>query len=380
MSRDSSTEGEAADLGLDFFVKEEHRARKIKHLGQEAWHRELYGDIELPEFKYLDEFLAEDDQDEQHVIPGAWAKDTPILFSAQYKAGKTTVRDNVVKVLADGGKLFGRFDCDPYPEGRIVILDLELAPHMMRGWLRAHGILKTDRVVVVPMRGKGASLNLTVPEVRAKWAAQLKAWEAGVVFLDCLRPVLDSLKLSENTEAGRFLNAGFDPLLREAGGLQGMVIQHMGHNGERARGDSSMLGWGDSWKLLRQNDDPNSKRFFTGFGRFGEIEESELDFNTTTRELTFIGGSRKESAKEHNLWIIRGFVYKNPGCSQAQVIHAFRNKPDQTDYEPLSDKTVREAIKHGLATGQLDPGFSPKGAAMQLTVVGPVVDPYEHRS
>jgi hypothetical protein len=290
---DAPPEDEATLLQFD--IQKKAYDLKIADLGREAWHTEKYGTAELPEFTLLDEFLAEDDEDDQYVIPGLWAKDTPILFAAQYKAGKTTVRDNVIKVLADGGRLFGQFDTVPYPDGRIVVLDLELAPHMMRGWLRAHNVLKQDRVVVVPMRGRGASLNLTVPAVRAKWAEQLKRWEAGVVLLDCLRPTLDALGLNENTEAGRFLHGGFDPLLADAGGLQGMVIQHMGHGGERARGDSSMLGWGDTWRLLRQSqDDPSSKRFFTGYGRFGEIQESELDYNVTTRELTIGGGSRKE--------------------------------------------------------------------------------------
>jgi hypothetical protein len=246
---------------------------------------------------------------------------------------------------------------------------------MMRGWLRDHNILKQDRVVVVPMRGKGASLNLTVPEVRAKWAAQLKAWGASVLILDCLRPVLDSLGLNENTDAGRFLNAGFDPLLADCG-LQGMVIHHMGHSNERARGDSSMLGWGDSWRLLRESpDDPGSKRFFTGYGRFGEVAESELELNTTTRELTIVGGSRKESAKDHHLWVIKGYIREHPESSMSGVVKAFSK--DQQEYEPIGQRTVEDAIRYGMKKGELHPGYSPNGKAMKLTVTDPKASTFD---
>jgi hypothetical protein len=120
MSRDYGTGDEPPEdqeRGLDFFVKEKARDLKISELGRELWHKEKYGEVELPDFIQLDDFLAQDDEDEQYVIPGLWAKDTHILFAAQYKAGKTTVRDNVVKVLADGGLLFGQIDCEPYPPG-----------------------------------------------------------------------------------------------------------------------------------------------------------------------------------------------------------------------------------------------------------------------
>jgi hypothetical protein len=111
-------------------------------------------------------------------------------------------------------------------------------------------------------------------------------------------------------------------------------------------------------------------------GRLGGqrlVEESELEYNTTTRELTITGGSRKESAVEHNPWIIPGFIALNPGCSQQQVVDAFSKQ--QSVYEPISDKPARDAIRHGIKSGRLHPGMSPKGRAMQLTVIGPNVDP-----
>jgi hypothetical protein len=189
-----------------------------------------------------------------------------------------------------------------------------------------------------------------------------------VVILDCLRPVLDALGLSEDKDAGRFLNAGFDPLLREAGRPDGMVIHHMGHHGERARGDSSMLGWGDQWYMVRKNDDPASARYFKAYGRDINVPESELSYEVNTRHLAITGGgSRKESARGENLRIIHAYVREHPGGSQADVVRAFGK--DQKVYEPMSDKTVRDAIAYGIAKRVLNPGNSPNGQAMKLTAV-----------
>jgi hypothetical protein len=91
-------------------------------------------------------------------------------MAAQYKAGKTTLRDNAVKSLADGYDFLDRFPVNRLEEGTVVILDLELSEPMLQQWLRDQNIKNQDRVMVVPMRGRGASLNLMVPSVLNHWA------------------------------------------------------------------------------------------------------------------------------------------------------------------------------------------------------------------
>jgi hypothetical protein len=53
-----------------------------------------------------------------------------------------------------------------------VILDLELPENMLRRWMRDRGIRNQQQLVVVPMRGKAASLNIGLPAVRAKLGAE----------------------------------------------------------------------------------------------------------------------------------------------------------------------------------------------------------------
>jgi hypothetical protein len=71
----------------------------------------------------------------------------------------------------------------------------------------------------------------------------------------------------------------FDALLRDVGpddrAADGMVVHHMGHAGERSRGDSRILDWPDaSWKLVREDlDDPASPRYLSAFGRDVDVPE-----------------------------------------------------------------------------------------------------------
>src|SRR5439155_26660583 len=134
-----------------------------------------------------------------------------------------------------------------------------------------------DRVDVIALRGRAAAFNIVDPGVRTMWAETLKANDIGYVVLDCLRPILDALGLDESHDTGRFLYF-FDALLAEAGVLEALVLTHMGHGNERARGDSRLRDWPDvEWRLVREEEtDPSSTRFLTAFGRDVDVPESKL--------------------------------------------------------------------------------------------------------
>jgi hypothetical protein len=219
-----------------------------------------------------------------------------------------------------------------------VILDLELSETMMREWLKDQNIKTQERVVVVPMRGMGASLNLMLPAVRQQWASRLQQWNCQVLILDCLLPALDALGLSEDKDAGRFLNGGFDPLGVEAGVPNSMVIHHMGHTGDRARGDS---------------DDPASERFFSAYGRDIDVPEGTLEFNGATRHLSLKKGSKADAEAMANWQLIKPWIKANqPVPSQNAVVKAFKTgNPD--DHEPITERRVRKALRWGSRIGEL---------------------------
>ena len=146
------------------------------------------------------------------------------------------------------------------------------------------------------LRGRLNTFALTDTATRDAWATHLRRLRVSYLVLDCLRPVLDSLGLNEHNETGKFLVA-FDALLAEADIPEACVVHHIGHAGERARGDSRLRDWPDTeWKLLRENDSPDSPRYFCAYGRDVSLPERQLAFATAGRRLTIAGGTRTDAA------------------------------------------------------------------------------------
>ncbi|WP_157997664.1 AAA family ATPase [Mycobacteroides stephanolepidis] len=273
--------------------------------------------VPTPEPVGLDALLTEPDEDAAYRVGELWPTGGRVLLSAPYKAGKSTLVGNVIRALADGGPLLGRFDTTPV--GKVVLIDTELDRRTLRRWLRDQGIRNTAVVSVVSLRGAVSAFDILDPATRAEWAQRLAG--ADVVILDCLRPVIDALGLSEDKDAGKVLVA-FDALLAEVGADEGMVVTHMGHqNGparERARGDSRLMDWADSlWKIVRGGDDTDDdtarSSFFSALGRDVALPEGKLAFNSDTRHLTFEGGSRRDSVGREAVPELLAMVAAEPG-------------------------------------------------------------------
>ncbi|MCF7550491.1 AAA family ATPase [Pseudonocardia sp. WMMC193] len=249
----------------------------------------------VPPMVRLREFLDEDDDPVRYRIDQLQPVGARIMLSAQYKAGKTTLAGNYLRCLADGEPFLGRYEVAPV-DGTIALIDNELDSRTLRRWLRDQGVRNVERVALVSLRGRVSSFDIRDREVRAEWAERLRAMDAQVVLLDCLRPVLDALGLDEKSEAGKFL-VPFDELLATAGASEAALVHHMGHSGERSRGDSRLLDWPDAtWKLVREDaEDPSSPRFFSAYGRDVNVAESQLTYDSSTRRLLIGGGSRVQA-------------------------------------------------------------------------------------
>jgi hypothetical protein len=204
----------------------------------------------------------------------------------------------LIRSLVDGDPFLGRFTVNT-PAGRPVLIDDELSENMLRRWLRDQGIVNTDAVGdVVSLRGRVGAFNLLDDRRRGQWVQRLADQGCDYLILDCLRPVLDALGLDESHDAGKFLVA-FDALLIEAGIADACLVQHMGHVGERARGDSRLLDWPDAtWRIVRETDEPGSPSYFTAHGRDVDVREGRLSFDPETRRLTYTGGSRADAKTE----------------------------------------------------------------------------------
>ncbi|GGS88340.1 bifunctional DNA primase/polymerase [Nonomuraea spiralis] len=303
-----------------------HRIRVREEAARRA-RKARQGPIQRPRIVPLDEFLSIPDEPVAYRIDRLWPKGGRVVLSAQYKAGKTTIIGNLMRSLVDSQPFLDTFAVEPFA-GKVVLLDDELDETMVRRWLRDQGIQHTPAASVVSLRGRLSSFDLLDPETRSEWAADLRQAGATVVVLDCLAPILDSLGLSEDKEAGRFLVA-FDEMLKEAGVQEAVLVHHMGHTGERARGASRLRDWPDvEWRLVREkNDDgesePNAPRYFSAFGRDVDIAEGLLSFDPPTRRLTLAGGSRKDAKHRGVSAAIVEFLTLSPGVSGRQIEDAY---------------------------------------------------------
>jgi hypothetical protein len=314
-------------------------------------------EVILPPIKSLPALLAEPDTVTRYLLADVAPVDSRIILSAQYKAGKTTVVGNLIRSLVDGDPFLGRFPVNT--TARVVLVDDELSENMLRRWLREQGIAATTGVAdVVSLRGRVSTFDLLDDRCRQLWATRLADVGCEYLVLDCLRAVLDALGLDENRDAGRFLSA-FDALLADAGITDTLLVHHMGHGNERARGDSRLQDWPDAiWRVVRENDDPASSRYFTAFGRDVAVPEGRLGYDPATRRLTYAPGSRTDAKTEAALRAVVELLAgeRGEGLSGAAVERATAGDFPQ--------RVVRAALKRGAESGLLSVSRGPSNATL----------------
>lgn len=308
----ASTMRESVERAFEY--SRQRRQRQVRRMLDEEEKQEQR--LEAPGSVRLTDLLAEPDEDVEYRVDGLWPRHGRIVLAAQNKSGKTTLIGNLIRSLVDGDPFLDRYDVDQV--GRVVLIDNESSRAMIRRWLGDQGIINTEWVEVFPLRGHLSSFDLLDEAVRAEWAERIGP--ADVLVFDCLRPALDSLGLSEDKDAGRFLVA-LDELCAAAGIKELAVVHHMGHSNERSRGDSRIEDWPDAkWKLVKEDpDDPRSARYFSAFGRDVDQPEVQLAYSDFDRRLTVAGGTRREARAtrtEADVWL---FIRDNPGSTQTAV-------------------------------------------------------------
>lgn len=309
--------------------------------------------IEPPPVRNLDALLAEPDAPTAYVVDQLAPANGRVMLSAQYKAGKTTLVGNLIRSLADREPFLDRFEITR-PPNRIALIDTELDDSTLRRWLRDQNITNRAAVAdIVGLRGRVAALNLLDDRTRAQWATRLGDLGCDYLALDCLRPVLDALGLDEHRDAGQFLVA-FDALLTEAGISDAFMVQHMGHSGERARGDSRLQDWPDAtWRLVRENEEPHAPRFFSAYGRDVDIREGRLSYTTATRHLSYVAGSRKDSKAEAALpdviAVLAAVAQKNGEPLSGRKLEDAVNEASTHGRNEIRD-AIKLAIQHGHVT------------------------------
>jgi hypothetical protein len=357
---DGSPEMPGGTAELDDYFEREIRRRAIDMRLSEkarglagAWTASELGQT-APEPVGLKEFLAVPDEDAVYRITDLLPVGGRALLAAQQKAGKTSMVANLIRTLADGGSFLDAFPVEPVE--RLTLIDNELDERMLRRWLRDQGIVNTDRVQIISLKGKISTFDIQNDASRAQWATKLRGSQ--FIILDCLRPCLDALGLSEDKDAGKFLVA-WDALMLEAGADESVVVHHMGHSQERSRGDSRLQDWPDvNWKIVKdsQNADADPAeiasdgglRWFSAHGRDVNVAEGQLDWIPATRTIRYLAGGRAQKKARAGVDALIELLGKESnGLTTRKVYERM-----QLDYD-ISEYTARKAVKTAKSEGAI---------------------------
>jgi len=283
--------------------------------------RETLGEPKFTDRVWAHDMIARPKVTRHYRVDKLWPANGRIILAAQYKAGKTTLVGNLVRSLVDGTPFLSAFPVIPV-NGNVALFDTEMSEDMIQSWLSAQGIENAYKIAVFPMRGQVSTFDITDEAYRKHWTQQLKDDNIQTLILDCLGPVMGTSGLDEspNKEVGQFLLA-FEQMLSEAGIAEALIVHHMGHTGERARGASRLRDWPDAeWQLIRegQEDDgtaaPDARRYFRAYGRDVDVKEQLLDYEPNMRWLSVGGHGDRKQVRAHRLTDqIIAYVKANPG-------------------------------------------------------------------
>ena len=247
---------------------------------------------EPPAWPTLTEALLQPEEPVRYLVDKLLPIGANAVLTAQFKAGKTTMMNNLALALADGVPFLGRFEIQR-PAGRVAIFNYEVGAQQYTQWLRRIGVQNTDAISVVNLRGHRLDLTTQHGE---DWAVDwLREQQAAVWIVDPYGRALAGLDENSNSEVGRFVEA-LDVIKERAGVGELIMPAHTGRQSfeageERARGAARIDDWPDArWILTR--DDKLGSSFFRATGRDVDVEEEQLTFDSTTTRLTLGGWDR----------------------------------------------------------------------------------------
>ncbi|PVZ10157.1 AAA domain-containing protein [Actinomycetospora cinnamomea] len=222
-----------------------------------------------------------------------------ILFIAQWKAGKTTAGFNLAVALADGGEFLGRFGTELREDTSVAYWNFELDGRRAQDWVRDLDPQHPERLYVEHWRGYGIPIETPAGEDFA--VGHLIEQAASVLIID---PSSSAHDHDENSaqEMGRWYKA-VERIKRRAGLDLVVIVAHAGHGGvgengdglPRVRGNSKQMGDADAFWFYQHGGEhgqiaPDSRRYFTAYGRDIDTGQITLDYDSTSRRLEVVSG------------------------------------------------------------------------------------------
>lgn len=321
---------------FEYLLQKARASRKVKKALDNEEALKKYDRFEY--IANLGEELKLPEEQIEWAIPKLIPSGANITLTAQYKAGKTTLINNLAKSLADNTKFLNEFQPMAH-DGRIVIFNYEVSEGQYRRWMKDVAIENSHKVTLVHLRGK--AVPMVADFVRNEMVELLKRLQCQTWILDPFaRAFTGSGDENSNSDVGVFLDQ-LD-IIKERAGISNLILPvHTGRAQEsgidRARGATRIDDWADVRWILKKTEDG---RFFSADGRDVYVDEQMLRFNEADRSLT-LGGADAKTAKKRNLedmWVEA--VEAHPGLNTGALCQHLGKSTD--------DKSLAAARKAAL--------------------------------
>ncbi len=207
------------------------------------------------------------------------------------KAGKTTFTLNLVQSLLTGRSFLDAFPVVPV-QGQVAFLNFEVSNRGLARWAADLG-LDHDRLLLVGLRGVGNPL--AHQDTREELGRRLRGAGVETLVVDPFSRAFTGLDENATGEVGRFLTDLVQFSVEMVGARDLILTAHTGHDTERVRGNSRLLGDPDSLITLVAND--RGERYLRAIGRDVNVPEDRLDFDERTRRFTKSGGGSRSAAR-----------------------------------------------------------------------------------
>jgi hypothetical protein len=215
---------------------------------------------------------------------------------------------NGARSLVTRTPFLDKFAVNAESDCRVAFLNMELSKGQFNQWISDMGLPAEAKKRIVPYHGRQhGALDFSNPAILDWLAGWLREENISIAFLDPLVAFYDASRWGSGDPNAAFLRwwAVFEQLVLESN-LRGAWIGH--HSGlsedaaNRGRGASAMMDKPDMSMTLRYEpggdgnytDAPSStKRFVSVFGRDVDIEEFEIDYDTSLRIYNATGGGSR---------------------------------------------------------------------------------------
>jgi hypothetical protein len=291
---------ECDECDLEFEIASKLRDLRAKREALRRLNAEDAKDINFSTAWTLADNLAEPEPDIKWAVHDLAVEGSIVTLPSSRKTGKTTLLANLAKAGVDDRLFLGQFSCG-LGNRTIANINCEMTKHEFLFSYRPLNIRNADRIYPLHCREQGIKLNFLDAATVEKFGNWLVEINAGWMYLDPWKDLCAWAKVGMNdTDGVNQLTSAIRDVHAAANLGLTLIPMHVTQNpqeagAERGKGAGELEDGADAlWRYTRSTPNPTAPRVLAVEGRGGAgLEETAVNFNTWTHELTLGEGDRQ---------------------------------------------------------------------------------------